>query len=631
MLDDNKILTLPNGERLNLPSNVRIIFEVDSLKYATLATVSRCGMVFFDHAHTSSTQLLARYLHKLRISAPVTADDGILPASRLETSLHCIVADVLAQYFEDEAFMMQCYALSEGMEHVMHNTESRAMSTLLALMTDVCRTLIHHNTQNTMLPLSTEQIENYTRKKLLLSIIWSYAGDCVLEERQEYGGKIHQLMNVEHPVSFGSASILDFDVNLPEAQWTLWKDKVPTTDVEPNRVTSTDLVIPTTDTMRQEAVLYSLLSEHRPLILCGPPGSGKTMTLLSALRKLPHLETVGLNFSSATTVDLVTRTLEQYCEYRKTLSGTTLCPPQLGKWLVLFCDEINLPSPDSYGTQRVNAFLRQLVESSGFWRSSDRTWVTLERVQFVGACNPPSDVGRSALSARFLRHTPIIMVGYPDKGSLYQIYSVLIRATLKYIPILRGYFDALTNAMIDMYTRSRERFTVKQQPHYIYSPREMTRWVRGIAEAIKPLDTLSVEGLVRIWAHEACRLFEDRLVLVNERAWTRETIRKVALMHFPTVDEAQALDGPLLYSDWLSQHYSPVSLEDMRQYIRARLKTFCEEEVDTPIVPYDEVIEHVLKIDRVFKQPQGHLILIGISGSGKTTLSRFVVYGGEMR
>ena len=45
VLDDNRLLTLPNGERLSLPPNVRIMFEVQDLKYATLATVSRCGMV----------------------------------------------------------------------------------------------------------------------------------------------------------------------------------------------------------------------------------------------------------------------------------------------------------------------------------------------------------------------------------------------------------------------------------------------------------------------------------------------------------------------------------------------------------------------------------------------------------
>ena len=45
VLDDNKLLTFPHGDSLSIPPNVRIMFEVESLKYATLATVSRCGIV----------------------------------------------------------------------------------------------------------------------------------------------------------------------------------------------------------------------------------------------------------------------------------------------------------------------------------------------------------------------------------------------------------------------------------------------------------------------------------------------------------------------------------------------------------------------------------------------------------
>lgn len=41
---------------------------------------------------------------------------------------------------------------------------------------------------------------------------------------------------------------------------------------------------------------------------------------------------------------------------------------------------------------------------------------------------------------------------------------------------------------------------------------------------------------------------------------------------------------------------------------------------------FDEVLDHVLRIDRIFRQPQGHVLLIGVSGSGKTTLSRFVAW-----
>ena len=43
-----------------------------------------------------------------------------------------------------------------------------------------------------------------------------------------------------------------------------------------------------------------------------------------------------------------------------------------------------------------------MVEHNGFYRSVDQAWVKLERIQFVGACNPPTDPGRKPLSHRSL-------------------------------------------------------------------------------------------------------------------------------------------------------------------------------------------------------------------------------------
>ena len=60
-------------------------------------------------------------------------------------------------------------------------------------------------------------------------------------------------------------------------------------------------------------------------------------------------QVVGLNFSSATTPELLLKTFDHYCEYRRTPNGIVLSPIQLNKWLVLFCDEINLPDKDMYG------------------------------------------------------------------------------------------------------------------------------------------------------------------------------------------------------------------------------------------------------------------------------------------
>ena len=425
--------------------------------------------------------------------------------------------------------------------------------------------------------------------------------------------------------------IIDYEVNI-SGEWVPWSSKVPQIEVETHKVAAPDIVVPTLDTVRHESLLYTWLADHKPLVLCGPPGSGKTMTLFSALRALPDMEVVGLNFSSATTPELLLKTFDHYCEYRKTPNGIVLSPIQLGKWLVLFCDEINLPDLDKYGTQRVISFIRQMVEQGGFWRptpggsSGEQSWVRLERIQFVGACNPPTDPGRKPLSHRFLRHVPIVYVDYPGQTSLKQIYGTFNRAMLRLIPSLRTFADPLTSAMVEFYLLSQERFTQDMQPHYVYSPREMTRWVRGICEAIRPLETLSIEGLVRLWAHEALRLFQDRLVDDSERKWTNENIDSVALKHFPNINREEALGRPILFSNWLSKNYIPVDREELRSYVKARLKVFYEEELDVPLVLFDEVLDHVLRIDRIFRQPQGHLLLIGVSGAGKTTLSRFVAW-----
>ena len=48
VLDDNKVLTLLNGDRISLPPQVGLVFEVEDLAVASPATVSRAGMIFVN-------------------------------------------------------------------------------------------------------------------------------------------------------------------------------------------------------------------------------------------------------------------------------------------------------------------------------------------------------------------------------------------------------------------------------------------------------------------------------------------------------------------------------------------------------------------------------------------------------
>ncbi|RMX44013.1 hypothetical protein pdam_00012965 [Pocillopora damicornis] len=633
VLDDNKLLTLPNGERLGIPSNVRIMFEVQDLRFATLATVSRCGMVWFSEDVLSTEMIFDNHLLQMkkvpveeveeeirRIKPQGKAEDALSPTMQVQ----CDFVDIIHEHFSSNGLVVKSLEFAFKQEHIMDFTRMRALESLFSMIHQGIRNVLQYNQQHPDFPMERDQIERYVPRYLIFCILWAFSGDCKLKTREDLGNFIKSITTIPLPAS-SSQSIVDYEVTI-QGEWALWQSKVPQIEVETHKVAAPDIVVPTVDTVRHEALLYTWLAEHKPMVLCGPPGSGKTMTLFSALRALPDMEVVGLNFSSATSPELLLKTFDHYCEYRRTPNGIVLAPVQLGKWMVLFCDEINLPDMDSYGTQRVISFLRQIVEHGGFYRTSDQAWVTIERIQFVGACNPPTDPGRKPLSHRFLRHVPVIYVDYPGPTSLTQIYGTFNRAMLRIVPPLRSYAQPLTDAMVEFYSMSQERFTQDMQPHYIYSPREMTRWVRGICEALKPLETLSVEGLVRLWAHEALRLFQDRLVEDDERKWTEENINNIALKHFPNIDRNTALARPILYSNWLSKDYMPVEQEELRDFVKARLKVFYEEELDVPLVLFNEVLDHVLRIDRIFRQPQGHLLLIGVSGAGKTTLSRFVAW-----
>ncbi|KAL4081311.1 hypothetical protein V8B97DRAFT_1859829, partial [Scleroderma yunnanense] len=59
VLDDNKLLTLPNGECLNLPSNVCIMFEVEHLCYHCSCC---CSMTWFSKDVTKPLMVYKNYL-----------------------------------------------------------------------------------------------------------------------------------------------------------------------------------------------------------------------------------------------------------------------------------------------------------------------------------------------------------------------------------------------------------------------------------------------------------------------------------------------------------------------------------------------------------------------------------------
>lgn len=111
----------------------------------------------------------------------------------------------------------------------------------------------------------------------------------------------------------------------------------------------------------------------------------------------------------------------------------------------------------------------------------------------------------------------------------------------------------------------------------------------------------SVEDLVRLYVHEGLRLYEDRLVYQEEKDWCNSSIDEVAQKWFSNADCAKALERPILFTKLVKKDYVSVSAPELKEFIEARLHTFYEEELNVPLVVFDSVLDHILRIDRVLK------------------------------
>ena len=197
----------------------------------------------------------------------------------------------------------------------------------------------------------------------------------------------------------------------------------------------------------------------------------------------------------------------------------------------------------------------------------------------------------------------MLALGTPSRPALERVYAAYTRRATKIIstnfpePDIREVVQNLPAAMIDAYEFNQRTFSTKGT-QCVYSARELTRWCRALEQASD--NCSSASALVRLWLHEGLRLFADRLPEMKDVQTCDDALRSIARKRFPIASEA--LEPPLLYGRWLSKQYAPTSLSKLRRFVASRLRTFHEECLDVPLVVFDDVARHALRIDSVMIQ-----------------------------
>ena len=184
------------------------------------------------------------------------------------------IASLLQPYFTADGLVNRCLDHASTLEHIMDFTRLRALGSLFSMINQSVRTVLHYNLTHSDFPMNSEQLESYIPKALVYAMLWSFTGDSKSSYREEMSSYIRSATTITLPPEAASkgSSILDFEITV-DGNWAPWSSRVPAMDVETHKVGSPDVVVPTIDTVRHESLLYTWLADHKPMVLCGPPGS----------------------------------------------------------------------------------------------------------------------------------------------------------------------------------------------------------------------------------------------------------------------------------------------------------------------------------------------------------------------
>jgi len=95
LLDDTKQLTLINGDRISLPPQVSVMFEVQDLNQATPATVSRCGMVYMEREKLGWRPMVMSWLSAKMAQTERKEQDDALAQAQSQANMQALNMGVM--------------------------------------------------------------------------------------------------------------------------------------------------------------------------------------------------------------------------------------------------------------------------------------------------------------------------------------------------------------------------------------------------------------------------------------------------------------------------------------------------------------------------------------------------------
>ncbi|KAL8212346.1 UNVERIFIED_CONTAM: Dynein heavy chain 1, axonemal [Gekko kuhli] len=287
-----------------------------------------------------------------------------------------------------------------------------------------------------------------------------------------------------------------------------------------------------------------------------------------------------------------------------------------------------MPALETYGAQPPIELLRQWMDHHGWYdRKQIGTFKKLVDINFVCAMGPPGG-GRNAITPRLTRHFNYLSFTEMEDSSKKKIFSTILGSWMAGCLAVEHLNEPLVDATIRVYsTVTSQLLPTPAKSHYTFNLRDLSKVFQGMlmAEPAKIMDKLL---LLRLWYHETCRVFRDRLVNEEDRTWFDDLMKTMMLEWETTFDEVVPFQ-PLLYGDFMmpGADVKLYELIESKETLIQVIEEYMEEynQINTTkmkLVLFMDAMEHICRITRILRQALGNALLLGVGGSGRQSLTK---------
>eukprot|EP00930_Biecheleria_cincta_P008307 TRINITY_DN10972_c0_g1_i1.p1 TRINITY_DN10972_c0_g1~~TRINITY_DN10972_c0_g1_i1.p1 ORF type:complete len:3080 (-),score=708.03 TRINITY_DN10972_c0_g1_i1:231-8642(-) len=652
VLDDNKKLCLNSGEIIKLSVVTTMVFEVRDLDYASPATVSRVGIVFLEpDTDLGWKPIVDSWL--------LTLPDYIRAEHRDQ------IDSLFKNYFE---VMLECTQRTKTPFPVTRGWLcSMACRLMMALITDKTEKFCK---PQTILPEGeepdddTDMGQNFMDREIMIfqifwfTMVWTVAA-CTDSEgrlftcdiiRNCIDGKKDLLQKFEFVEDFtkleitGGGSIPapprkgplhDLYIDPEEiGKWKPWTERIEGFDI-PKDTPYHTIVVPTSDTCRNQFMIRTLIDSGYNILISGPTGTAKTASIQGMLLggfSPDEYSSNSFAFSAQTTANQTQDVVDGKLDKRK--KGTFGPPP--GKKMLVFIDDLNMPFKEEYGAQPPIEILRQMFILSpfgyGWYDRKGWEFRQLIDIHMLAAMCPPGG-GKNDVTDRYSRHFNLVFVTPFDEESLARIFVTVVSKFLGSLArdVAAASAGSVT-ATLEVYsTVLKDLLPTPAKSHYTFNMRDVSKVFQGICQCTRE-SLPKVDDLAKCWMHECERVFKDRLTTKQDMNWFFNLCKRNMDKHLKKQYDQVVKLEPIIFADFVdpksTSYMECPDHEKLTLKVNERLEEYNEvSKIRMDLVLFMSFIQHICRVIRVLRLPLGNALLVGVGGSGRkatTTLATHV-------